>query len=75
MNSTGKTSEPNTAKRGCQACKRKTLMKITCRCEMIVCLDCRYPELHDCAFDYKEEARQLLEKNNPVVVSEKLEKV
>jgi hypothetical protein len=50
-------------------------MKITCKCEMIVCFDCRYPELHDCTFDYKEEARKLLEKNNPVVVSEKLEKV
>jgi len=75
MNSTGQSNDPNTVKRGCQACRRKTVMKITCKCDMVVCFECRYPDKHGCTFDYKEEGRKLLEKNNPIVVSEKLEKV
>ena len=48
---------------------------MTCKCELVVCFNCRYPDKHNCTFDYKEEARKQLEKNNPIVVSEKLEKV
>lgn len=75
MNSIGLPSVPSTATRGCQACKKKAVLKITCKCELVVCFNCRYPDKHNCTFDYKEDARKLLEKNNPIIVSEKLEKV
>lgn len=75
MKSTGIPSAQNTASRGCQSCRKKTIMKITCKCQLVVCFNCRYPDKHNCTFDYKEEGRNLLEKNNPVVISEKLEKV
>jgi len=75
MNSTGTTNVANTVRRGCQACKRKTHLKITCKCNLVVCFDCRYPELHNCTFDYTNEAKKLLEKNNPVIISKKLENV
>ena len=63
------------ARIGCQNCKRKTLLKITCKCELTVCFDCRYPELHDCKFDYQKEAKEKLTKDNPIVISEKLVKI
>ena len=50
-------------------------MKITCKCELTVCFDCRYPELHDCKFDYQKEAKEKLTKDNPIVISEKLVKI
>lgn len=65
----------STARPGCQHCKRKTLMKITCKCSKVVCFNCRYPEIHDCKFDYQKEAKECLTKNNPIVVSEKLDKI
>lgn len=65
----------STVKRGCQHCKRKTLLKITCKCQLVVCFDCRYPEIHDCKFDYQKDAKEKITKNNPVIVTEKLEKI
>jgi len=60
---------------GCQTCRRKTLMVVKCKCEKIVCFDCRYPEGHSCTFDYKKEARQQLTEKNPVIKGQKLDKV
>jgi hypothetical protein len=65
----------STARLGCQQCKRKALLKVTCKCDLVVCFDCRYPELHNCKFNYQKEAKDQLTKNNPIVVSEKLDKI
>ena len=65
----------STAKLGCQQCKRKTLLKVTCKCNLIVCFECRHPELHDCKFDYQKECREQITRNNPIVVTEKLDKI
>jgi hypothetical protein len=75
MKNIGTQKSPSTAPRGCQHCKRKTLLKITCKCHLVVCFDCRHPEQHKCVFDYQKEYREKLEKDNPVIVSEKLEKI
>ena len=75
MSSIGTLNVPNTVSHGCQACKKRAIMKITCKCELVVCFNCRYPDKHNCTFDDKAEAKKLLEKNNPIIVSEKLQKV
>jgi len=59
----------------CQNCKRKSLIKILCKCDKTVCINCRYPEKHTCVFDFKKEGKELLQKNNPVVIGEKLDRV
>jgi hypothetical protein len=56
-------------------CKRKTLLTVTCKCEKIVCFGCRHPDQHKCSFDYKEEGRKQLTLNNPVIKTQKLDKV
>ena len=48
---------------------------IFCRCSKVFCAKHRHPELHDCDFDYKEEGRKLLEKENPIVKFSKLPKI
>jgi hypothetical protein len=42
---------------------------------MLVCIQCRYPEKHSCKFDFMEEAKKKLEKDNPVVSGEKIQKI
>jgi AN1-type zinc finger and ubiquitin domain-containing protein 1 len=50
-------------------------MIVKCRCDKLVCIDCRYPEDHMCSFNYKEEGRELLIKNNEKVVASKIQKI
>jgi hypothetical protein len=33
------------------------------------------PESHDCKYDFKTDQRKLLEKANPIVVGDKMEKI
>ena len=42
---------------------------------MTVCFNCRYPDVHKCTFDYQKITREKLTKDNPVIVSEKLNKI
>jgi len=59
------------------SCKKKLGLATTydCRCGSIFCPKHRYPEAHDCSYDYKTEGRKLLEQNNPVVRAQKLPKI
>ena len=75
MNSTGISIKTNTLKSGCQACRRKVVLKVDCKCKMILCFDCRYPEKHNCVFDYRTDAKELLKKNNPTITTEKLDRI
>jgi len=61
--------------RKCCACKRKTYLLVTCRCEKIVCLEHRYPEDHKCGFDYVKYGSELLEKQNPKIKTQKVEQI
>ncbi|KAJ2559729.1 hypothetical protein EV175_000195 [Coemansia sp. RSA 1933] len=58
------------AKKGrCGQCNaRVALVKQTtnrCRCDYVFCDTHRFPDQHDCKFDFKESDRKGLEKNNP----------
>ena len=56
----------------CSVCRRKTSFIIKCKCDKVVCIQHRDPEDHMCGFDYKQQGREQLEKQNPVVKSLKL---
>ncbi|KAJ2213067.1 hypothetical protein EV179_004128 [Coemansia sp. RSA 487] len=53
----------------CNQCNaRVALVKQTtnrCRCDYVFCDTHRFPDQHDCKFDFKESDRKDLEKNNP----------
>lgn len=59
----------------CHLCRKKTLILTKCACEVNYCLTCRYPDVHKCTFDFKEQAKKTLEKNNPLIAGEKLVKI
>ena len=60
----------------CQQCNKKIgMLGIECKCKNVYCSGCRYAENHDCKFDYVNEERKILEKNNPPIKSEKITKI
>ena len=47
----------------CNVCKKRLLLtSMVCRCGVKFCEVHRYPEKHECSYDYKTEGRKALEK-------------
>ncbi|KAL9333107.1 hypothetical protein Peur_073246 [Populus x canadensis] len=60
----------------CLTCRRRVgLTGFNCRCGMVFCGTHRYPEQHDCEFDFKSLGKEQIAKANPVVKGEKLQKI
>lgn len=60
----------------CHSCnKRVGLTGFTCRCGGMYCGEHRYTDGHGCSFDYKTMEREELRKNNPVIVSDKIQRL
>uniref|UniRef100_A0A7E4US47 AN1-type zinc finger protein 6 n=1 Tax=Panagrellus redivivus TaxID=6233 RepID=A0A7E4US47_PANRE len=60
----------------CQMCKKRVgLTGFTCRCGGLYCGEHRYDSAHDCSFDYKTMEREEIRKNNPVIVSDKIQRI
>ncbi|KAL2483097.1 Zinc finger A20 and AN1 domain-containing stress-associated protein 2 [Forsythia ovata] len=60
----------------CTTChKRVGLTGFNCRCGNLFCSVHRYSDKHDCSFDYRMAAQDVIAKANPVVKSEKLDKI
>lgn len=59
----------------CTKCKRRSHLIVTCKCSNTFCLKCKSPEIHSCTFDYMKEHTDLLAKNNPMMISKKLDKI
>ena len=48
-------------KKKCFVCKKKiTFTFIECKCGKILCIKHRYPDEHDCDFNYKKEWKEKL---------------
>ncbi len=62
----------------CNYCKTKKvgIIHFTCKCEYkILCVKCRLPFDHNCSFDHKKEWKDKLEKELPLIVAAKLNKI
>jgi len=60
----------------CEHCKvKKTpLIPFTCKCNYsILCILCRHAENHQCNFDYKTYGKEILIKNNPIIINSKID--
>jgi len=55
--------------------KKVGLSPIVCRCGHAFCAHHRYPNEHNCSFDYKTHGRKLIEKNNPKIQVDKIIKI
>ncbi|KAK4786557.1 hypothetical protein SAY86_010390 [Trapa natans] len=61
----------------CMVCNKKVrMMGFTCKCGSgLFCGEHRYPECHDCTYDYKGKGKEALAKANPVVKGDKLDRL
>lgn len=61
----------------CSKCRKKLgiVMVFKCHCEKYFCSTHRYSSTHDCEFDYKAHAREIIARENPLCVTEKLPKI
>ena len=59
----------------CDGCVKRSLIRVTCKCARNFCFKCRMPESHNCTFDFQARAQMTIREQNPVVVTEKLEKL
>lgn len=63
-------------KNRCQECRKKVgLTGFECRCGGLYCSLHRYSDKHKCSFDYHALGAEQIRKANPVVVSEKVQKI
>ncbi|XP_055824929.1 putative zinc finger A20 and AN1 domain-containing stress-associated protein 8 [Solanum dulcamara] len=62
-------------KQRCMICKKKVgLIGFSCRCDQgMFCRVHRYPEEHECTFNFKSTGRVTLAKENPLCKADKLE--
>ncbi|GAV86913.1 zf-AN1 domain-containing protein/zf-A20 domain-containing protein [Cephalotus follicularis] len=71
----GDEAQPKVANR-CFSCKKKVgLTGFMCKCGYTYCKSHRYPEEHECSFDFKGVGRYAISKANPVVKADKLERI
>ena len=58
----------------CEMCKKKVgIIGFECRCGSMFCRKHRFPEKHECNFDYKALGCEILMKQNPPLKPDKLQ--
>ena len=63
-------------KYNCGKCnKLLTMYDYNCKCGIKYCMAHRYPELHNCTFDYKKDAQQKIKMSNPKITTHKLDRI
>lgn len=57
-----------------EGCKVKLMLAdFACRCNQYYCSQHRGSELHKCTFDYRATGKELLNKQMPTIIADKLE--
>ncbi len=55
--------------------KKLPLVPFKCKCGILTCAEHRFYKDHNCTYDYVKMGKEILEKNNPVVVKDKINKI
>ncbi|MCD7446970.1 hypothetical protein HAX54_020748 [Datura stramonium] len=59
----------------CLTCRKKVgVVGFKCRCGSTFCGTHRYPEQHDCTFDFKSQGKEAIAKANPLVKADKIQR-
>lgn len=61
----------------CFECNKKIQlgMEIKCKCEQYFCMKHKFPEDHNCSFNFKLRGQELLTKKNPIIIGDKINKI
>jgi predicted nucleic acid binding AN1-type Zn finger protein len=71
-----KIRKPSSQSNRCYICnKNLKLMPFTCKCSHNFCNLHRYPDTHNCEFDFKAQAKEQLKKANPIINPEKIKNI
>ena len=63
-------------KQFCGICNKiLPLFIIKCKCNKLFCKNHRYPDEHNCSYNYKEEYKKELKEKNIVIKSNKIDKI
>ena len=69
-------SSPSVHQKQCNVCKKRlSLTAMECRCGLKFCQSHRYPDQHECTYDYKTESRKALAKQLVGVAHEKFQRM
>lgn len=72
----GKKKKKKKSRKRCHHCNTRVgLTGFECRCTNVFCDKHRYADVHECTYDYAADHRTLLEKANPRVVADKLDRL
>ncbi|KAM6104810.1 AN1-type zinc finger protein 5-like [Pterocles gutturalis] len=74
----GKTTskKPKQKKNRCFTCQKNIgLTGFDCRCRNLFCAIHRYSNMHACPYDYKAEVAEKIRRENPVIITEKIQKL
>lgn len=73
---TAATATPPRVALRCSSCRRRVgLTDFRCRCGELFCCRHRHSAAHDCSFDYKAAAREVISRANPAIRSAKIIKI
>lgn len=56
-------------------CNKRILIHFECKCNNFFCIKHRYPEVHNCNFNYIEHNKEKLKINNPLIIGSKINKI
>ena len=63
-------------KKRCWTCRKKVgFTGIECRCGYVFCGAHRYPDQHQCTFDFKTFDREKISKANQKIVADKIQRI
>jgi len=68
-------AEPSKPKNRCECCNKKVgLTGFVCKCGITFCGVHRYPEKHQCTYDFRTAGREAISKENPIVKGDKVQR-
>ena len=71
-----KSNKKSKKKNRCINCNKKIgLIPFSCKCGNVYCAKCRYPEQHNCTFDWVKDGKEKILKENPQIINSKLNKI
>lgn len=74
---TNDNSQVKNKKPRCKVCCKKLSLftEFECRCKLKFCIKHRHSTQHNCTFDYKQEFKEKLTKENPKIEPKKIDKI
>ena len=58
----------------CGKCNKELMIHYECKCNKVFCRKHKFPEDHNCKYNFKKDFEEKLKINNPKIINNKFEK-